>query len=64
MKKKLPIIAHTFSVIGGVTWGLIGLFDINIIDYVFGQMWIEDLLYVIIGISAAYQFFTWRKYVR
>ena len=64
MKKKLPILAYIFSIIGGIAWGFIGLFDINVIDYVFGQMWIENLLYIVIGASATYQIFMWKKHVR
>jgi uncharacterized membrane protein YuzA (DUF378 family) len=53
------LIAHILVIIGGITWGLIGLgtifggADWNIIHRIF-YMWpmVETLIYVLIGLAA------------
>lgn len=39
--------------IGGINWGLVGLFDYNLVDALFGSMpWLTRTIYIIVGISA------------
>jgi uncharacterized protein len=52
--KKLDFLALVLIVIGGINWGLYGLFDFNMIDYVFGRVWIDRVFYVLFGLSAIY----------
>jgi uncharacterized protein len=58
--KKLDVLTAVLVIIGGLNWGLIGLFDFNFVDYVFSKTWVDNLIYVIIGISAAYEFFGYK----
>ena len=44
-------IALIFTIIGAINWGLIGLFDFNLVNAIFGTMEvIEKAIYVIVGI--------------
>lgn len=40
-----------FTIIGAIVWGIIGLFDINIIESVFGDTIIPRIIYTIVGIT-------------
>ncbi|MFC1626713.1 DUF378 domain-containing protein [Patescibacteria group bacterium] len=57
--KLFHMVAFIFVCIGGLNWGLIGSFDINLLTLLFGEApQIEKLLYILIGISAVYLFAT------
>ena len=44
-------IALTFTIIGAINWGLIGLLDFNLVNTIFGKMdMLENLIYIIVGI--------------
>lgn len=44
-------IALVFTIIGALNWGLIGLFEFNLVETLFGNMAIiERIIYVIVGI--------------
>lgn len=49
--ETLQKIALVFTIIGAIVWGIIGLFDINIIDSIFANMYIvARIIYIIVGI--------------
>lgn len=53
--RLLNAIVLTLVIIGGINWGLIGLFDYNLVDALFGTMsWFSRTIYVLVGISAIY----------
>lgn len=42
-----------FLIIGGLNWGLIGAFDYDLVDALFGAWtWLVDLVYILVGLSA------------
>lgn len=44
--------------IGGLNWGLIGLFDFNLVTYLFGEMTtLTRIVYVAVGVSALYSIY-------
>lgn len=54
--KTIGLIVAVLVIIGGLNWGLIGLFNFNVVSYLFGGMPIvERLIYVLVGFSAVYQ---------
>lgn len=59
--KKLDVIAMILLVIGGLNWGLWGVFDFNVVDYVFAWVWIDRIVYFFVGISAIYVAFSWKS---
>lgn len=41
-----------FTIIGAINWGLIGLFNFNLVDSLFGQnSFLSMLIYIIVGIA-------------
>ena len=53
--KMLHMVAFLLLVVGGLNWGLVGLFKFNLVTTVFGSMpALEMLVYVLVGASAVY----------
>ena len=50
--KVFNAIILTLVIIGGINWGLIGLFDYNLVDAIFGTMSIASrIIYTLVGIA-------------
>lgn len=48
----LQKIALTLTIIGAINWGLIGLFNFNLVDTIFGTMSvISRIIYSLVGIA-------------
>ena len=53
--KKFDVIVWALLAIGGLNWGLVGLFGFDLIAAIFGEMTIiSRLIYVVVGLAAAY----------
>lgn len=51
--KIINFIALILVIIGGINWGLIGLFQFNLVDFLFGTGSIlSRIIYTLVGISA------------
>ncbi len=49
----LKKIAHSLVVVGALNWGLVGLFNFNLVETALGSVpTIERLVYVLVGVSA------------
>ncbi len=45
-------IALTFTIIGAVNWGLVGIFNFNLVDYIFGVGSVMSrILYTVVAIA-------------
>ena len=45
-------------VVGGLNWGLIGLFNFNLVSFLFGDMTtLSRIVYVVVGLSALYSLY-------
>jgi uncharacterized membrane protein YuzA (DUF378 family) len=54
--KALDTITLIIIIIGGIVWGLIGLFSWNLITAIFGDATvITRIIYIIVGLSALWQ---------
>ena len=50
--KILDKIALVLIIIGAINWGLIGIFNFNLVDSIFGTMSaISRIIYALVGIS-------------
>ena len=50
--KIIDTIALVLVIIGAINWGLIGLFNFNLVDAIFGTMSIiSRIIYTLVGIS-------------
>lgn len=53
--KGLDYTALTLVIIGAVNWGLIGLFRLDLVSLLFGNMtWLSRVIYTLVGISGLY----------
>ncbi len=52
--ESLQKVALVFTIIGAIVWGIIGLFDLNIVHYIFVETlnieFLAKLIYIIVGI--------------
>lgn len=50
--KIIDTIALILIIIGAINWGLIGIFNFNLVDTIFGAMSvISRIIYILVGIS-------------
>ena len=56
--KILTYIAGILVLIGALNWGLVGLFDFNLVSLIFGDMSLfSRLIYGLVGLSAVWIIF-------
>lgn len=49
----LKLIAYIFVIVGALNWGLIGFFDFDLVELIFGEMTLmSKIIYDIVGLSA------------
>jgi uncharacterized protein len=55
-------VAMVLLIIGGLNWGLVGLFNFDLVATLFGQMSaLSRIVYVVVGLSALYSIYTASK---
>lgn len=53
--RGLDYTALVIAIVGAVVWGLIGLFNFNLVSFLFGSMsWLSRIIYVVVGICGLY----------
>ncbi|MBN1914556.1 MAG: DUF378 domain-containing protein [Parachlamydiales bacterium] len=62
--KKLDVLALVLLIIGGLNWGIYGVFDFNFVDYFFGKIWIDRAIYFLVGVSAVYAIVAWKSFCK
>ena len=60
--KSLDVLAAALLIIGGLNWGLVGLFQFDLVATIFGSQSaiLSRIVYMLVGISAVYQALTWK----
>ena len=54
--RTLDVIVAVLLVVGGLNWGLVGLFDFDLFETLFSSIpVIQKTVYVLVGLSAIYQ---------
>jgi uncharacterized membrane protein YuzA (DUF378 family) len=46
-------VALILVLVGGINWGLVGLFDFNIVTGIFGMM-LGRIIFIVVGVAAGY----------
>jgi len=67
MKKltSLDWLALILVIIGGLNWGLVGLFNFNLVATIFGDMSaLSRIIYALVGLSGLYLLFSASKLCR
>jgi uncharacterized membrane protein YuzA (DUF378 family) len=55
MKKPLYTVCLVLVIIGGLNWGLVGLFGFDLVATIFGEMsFLSRIVYDLVGLSAVY----------
>lgn len=53
--KWLDITALVITIIGAINWGLIGIFRLDLVAFLFGDMtWLSRIVYVLVGLCGLY----------
>ncbi len=53
--KAISYTALTIAIIGAINWGLIGIFNFNLVALIFGNMtWLSRVIYTLVGICGLY----------
>lgn len=61
----LDWIAMLLLIVGGVNWGLVGLFNFDLVATLFGEMsTLSRIVYALVGLSALYSLYTASKMSR
>jgi len=63
--KSLDTIVAVLLVVGGLNWGLVGLFNFDLVAAIFGTgAPLARVVYLLVGLSAAYQGLQWKAIQR
>ena len=54
MSKLLDVIVLTVAIIGALNWGLIGFFNFNLVNFIFGVAWLSRIIYAVVGLCGLY----------
>jgi uncharacterized membrane protein YuzA (DUF378 family) len=55
-RKPLDLVVAVLLIVGGLNWGLVGLFNMNIVEAVLGSIPVAITgVYVLVGLAAVYK---------
>lgn len=63
--KTTTIIAFTLVLVGALVWLLVGLFNFNVVSFIFGAgsvAVVSRIIYTLVGLSAIWLIFYWVSY--
>jgi len=55
--KALDVIVAILVIIGGLNWGIIGITEFNVVEFLFSNTYVDRVIYTLVGIAALYQIF-------
>lgn len=57
-KNTLDWITLVLVIVGGLNWGLVGLFNFDFVEAIFGTIpTLQNIVYVLVGLSAIYMIY-------
>jgi hypothetical protein len=60
--KTIDVIAAILLIVGGLNWGLVGVFSFDLVAKIFGDMSvISRIVYILVGAAALYQAILWNS---
>jgi uncharacterized protein len=60
--RTLEMVSYVLLIIGGINWGLIGLFQYNLVAGIFGDATaLARAIYILVGASAVFQAFVSKR---
>jgi uncharacterized membrane protein YuzA (DUF378 family) len=59
--RTIDVVTYVLLIIGALNWGLTGLFNFDLVAWIFGAGTIVSrVIYCLVGLSALYEVFAWR----
>jgi hypothetical protein len=67
--KKLEVLARVLVVVGGLNWGLVGIFHFDLVAAIVGRHFgeispISSAIYILVGLAAIYEALSWNAIQR
>ncbi len=60
--KSIDLIATVLLIVGGLNWGLVGLFHFDLVATLLGDATLlSRLIYVVVGLCALYRVLRWKS---
>jgi len=53
--------AFTLLIVGGLNWGLVGLFKFNLVTAIFGTALLSNMIFTVVGLSALFAMYSLTK---
>lgn len=53
----MDLLTFILVIIGGLNWGLVGLFKFNLVEAIFGTGMVATVIYVLVGLAALWMLF-------
>ncbi len=47
-------LAILLLIVGGINWGLVGIFEFNLVSFIFGVSMLANIVYTAVGVSGVY----------
>ncbi len=63
--KITTVIAFVLAIVGAVVWGIIGIFDFNVVAAIFGagaEAVVSRIIYTLVGVSGLWLILYWAIY--
>ena len=57
--KSIDVLAGILVIVGALNWGLVGAAQFNLVAALFGQTILASIVYIVVGLAAAYQIWRW-----
>lgn len=67
--KKLDVLARVLLLVGGLNWGLVGIFHFDLVAAIVGRHFgetspISSAIYILVGVAAIYEALSWKAIQR
>jgi uncharacterized membrane protein YuzA (DUF378 family) len=63
--RTIDVVCAVLLVVGGLNWGLVGLFRFDLVASIFGEMTaLSRVVYGLVGLAAVYQGLGWKAIQR
>jgi hypothetical protein len=57
--KTLNMVAIVLVWAGGLNWGLVGLFQFNLVDALVGGFGLTNIVYILVGLATVYSIYVY-----
>lgn len=59
--KGLDVIAIILLIVGGLNWGLVGIFSFDLVAAIFGDLSVVSrIIYILVAVAALYRLLLWK----